>query len=93
VRALWWLFGTVGIFSVIFLFLIRNETDVYEREKAVSFAFTGAIPLYSLPRGEEERMFSGEYGNAAKWTYYGEILFSTIVWTLLILSLRQKFRR
>lgn len=92
VRALGWLVATVGLLSVVFLFLLRSQLGTFEWEKAFSFAFTGATPLYSLTQ-QEESMLSAANGMTIKWVYYAEVFLSTIVWALLILSIRQKFKR
>lgn len=92
-RAMVWLIGIVVVFSVVFILLFQNQLVINEVEQAISFGFTGAIPLYNLPQQTEQEMFDGDYGWIIKVIYYAEVFFSTIVWALLILSVRQKFKR
>ncbi len=59
--------------------------------KPIHYSFTSSIPLISFPE-ELERGTDGMNG----WTvffHYMQVLSSTIVWALLILSLRRKFKR
>lgn len=93
VRALYWLLGTIVVSCVVYLFLIKLHLAELDLEKAFSFASTGAIPLFGLPQDEDQRLYSGQYGLLLKWLYHGEMFFSAIVWALLILSIRQKFKR
>lgn len=68
-------------------------------------AASGAIPLFDFPEGIKEQFVPFDLWSAQErasglgqkeivfWLYQFEIFFSIIVWALLILSIRQKFKR
>lgn len=86
VRALSWLLILIAAFSLFFWLLLSDSG------KSFHYALTSAIPLFDFPADSNSET-AAPLGWKGMGLHYSEVFLSTIVWTLLILSVRQKFRR
>jgi hypothetical protein len=82
VRALSWLFILISLFGFCFWLLLADPG------KSFHYALTSAIPLFDFPAALDAGL-----GPKGIGLHYAEVFLSAIVWTLLVLSVRQKFRR
>ena len=96
-QALVWLFGLSVYFYFLYSSFLLNDNVIAENailhafflnSTALHFSFTSTIPLLSFPVDIKD------YNNGIIiFIHYTQQIFSTIVWSLLILSIHRKFKR
>jgi len=85
--ALWWLFGIIIVFAFVYFIDLEYKTIFDRLSKAFQLSFTNTIIVLKSPEKIEKKLVYG-----ISFLYF-QIIFSTAVWTLFILSLRRKFKR
>ncbi|CAA6801520.1 MAG: Unknown protein [uncultured Campylobacterales bacterium] len=88
-RALSVLLVSIVVFMIIYTFF-QDNYSIQKTIESFKYSFTTSIPIISIPKNMDVLISKK---NLFSFIYYFQVIFSTTVWTLLILSIRRKFKR